>query len=472
MKNAFGLFVLAFSFNFCMAQNIGINATGALPDPKSMLDIASTNTGLLIPRMTTAQRDAITSPPNGLQVYNITTNKLDIYRNSQWESVAFTNPLNNLVFVYSLADLPAASGTAIVLDATKMYVFSGIINISPYYLDLNGAGLRGTDPGKDGVMSTVSGAVLRSTAVSVFIENFAVIPVGGSTMAYDFTDATGTKYCNLFSGCSVVEIGIPSLGVGKVSGFKAITTMKNYWSCTDGIKITGNVGKFASAYNFVTGITAGAGIEFLSDLTIDDIDLSNNYFVYAGQTGIKINAGASVDRGRLTTNMFRGVATYIDGFNSYTPEWDMRQNTFIPNSRAFSSIYMNNNNTVTPLTIVSNFYKIEGATTVIKEQRFIAANNRITYIGKLGIEAKVLVIIGAKAPATSSDFSIAIAKNGVVIATPNGSMAASTNGQSFQITLATEIDMLPGDYIEVFIRTNNNNASSITVEELQFSVTD
>ncbi|GCC50476.1 hypothetical protein SanaruYs_06910 [Chryseotalea sanaruensis] len=471
-KSLFTLLISCISL-LTIGQNIGINGTGALPDTKAMLDIVSTTSGLLIPRMTTTQRDAITSPPNGLQIYNITTNTHDIYRGTQWESMASINPGANLVYVYSLADLPSPSGGGITLDANKMYVFSGIVNISPNYLNLNGAGLRGTDPAKDGVMSSVSGGVLRSTGVSVFLENIAVIPFSAGTKAYDFTDATGTKYCNLFSGCSVVEIGVASLGVGQVSGFKATTIMKNYWSCADGIKVTGTVDKFASAYNFITGIASGGkGIEFLSGLTINDIDLSNNYFIYTGQTGVKVNAGATIDRGRMTTNMFRGVTTYITGFDSYTPEWEMRQNTNIPNSRAFSSLYMNNNATSTSLPVVSTFYKIAGTTTPLNEKRFTASNNRLTYNGKDAIAGKILVIIGVKAPSNNSDFSIAIAKNGTAISIPNGSMAATNANQSFQITLETEVDLNTNDYIEVFIRKNNTNTSSITVEELQFRITD
>ncbi len=472
MKKLLTVAILLLLVGTISAQNIGINATGAMPDSKAMLDISSTATGLLIPRMTTAQRNAITSPPNGLQIFNITTNTIDVYRNTQWEAVSFTNPGTNLVLVYSLADLPTPSGSSITLDATKMYVVSGMVNISPYYLNLNGAGLRGTDPGKDGIMSSVAGGVLRSTDVSVFMENIAVIPMSGTTKGYDFADATGTKFCNLFSGCSVVEIGIPSLGVGQVSGFKVITVEKNYWSCADGIKITGNVGKFVSLLNFITNINAGQAIEFLAGLTINDIDLSNNYFIYSGQTGIKLNAGATVLRGRMTTNMFRGVGTYLNGFDSYTPGWQMVSNTDIPNSRAFSFLYMNSNTTATSLPVTNTYYKIAGTSTVVKQQKFSATNNKLTYVGREGITGKVMVIIGARAPANSSDFSIAIAKNGVVIATPYGSMAPSINNQSFQISFVTEVDLATNDYIEVFIRTNNGNTSTITIEEMQFRVTD
>lgn len=55
--------------------------------PSSILDISSTTSGLLIPRMTTAQRDAITSPATGLQVYNLTTNTLNYYNGTSWQAV-------------------------------------------------------------------------------------------------------------------------------------------------------------------------------------------------------------------------------------------------------------------------------------------------------------------------------------------------------------------------------------------------
>lgn len=209
-----------------IAQSVGINADGSLPDSNAILDISSTTHGLLIPRMTTIQRDAIASPPLGLQVFNITTTTMDVYRSTGWASIAYTQPVTNLVYISSLADLPVPVGNSILLVATKMYIFSGFVDISPNYLELNGAGLRGTDPGKDGVMSTVSGGVLRSTNVSVFISDLAVIPASGATKAYDFSDTTGIKFCNLFSGCSVVEIGIPSLGVGQISDLKRSQLLK------------------------------------------------------------------------------------------------------------------------------------------------------------------------------------------------------------------------------------------------------
>ncbi|MES1216058.1 MAG: hypothetical protein ABUT20_11120, partial [Bacteroidota bacterium] len=62
--------LIAFLFSFLMyGQNVGINADGSAPDNSAMLDIKSTNKGLLIPRMTQSQRDLISSPSIGLMIY-------------------------------------------------------------------------------------------------------------------------------------------------------------------------------------------------------------------------------------------------------------------------------------------------------------------------------------------------------------------------------------------------------------------
>ncbi|MCX6158313.1 MAG: hypothetical protein NTY74_10090 [Ignavibacteriae bacterium] len=59
-----------FTLNSALPQ-VAINTDGAQPNTKSILDVASTSLGVLLPRMTEAQRTAITSPPQGLLVFQI-----------------------------------------------------------------------------------------------------------------------------------------------------------------------------------------------------------------------------------------------------------------------------------------------------------------------------------------------------------------------------------------------------------------
>jgi len=68
MKNFLLLWLILFSFQ-TFAQ-VGINATGAAPTASAMLDVSSTNKGILIPRMTTIQKNAIPNKVEGLMVYD------------------------------------------------------------------------------------------------------------------------------------------------------------------------------------------------------------------------------------------------------------------------------------------------------------------------------------------------------------------------------------------------------------------
>ena len=60
------------------AQNIAINTTGNVPDASAMLDITSSTQGLLTPRMTTAQMNAIALPATGLLVYNTSLSVFEV----------------------------------------------------------------------------------------------------------------------------------------------------------------------------------------------------------------------------------------------------------------------------------------------------------------------------------------------------------------------------------------------------------
>lgn len=62
---------------------VGVAAT----DAAAAVEVVSTTQGVLLPRMTTAQRNAITSPPDGLVLYNSTLNKVQARANGAWVSL-------------------------------------------------------------------------------------------------------------------------------------------------------------------------------------------------------------------------------------------------------------------------------------------------------------------------------------------------------------------------------------------------
>lgn len=55
------------------------------PDPSAILDIKSNQKGVLLPRMSSAQRLAIVNPASGLQVYDNDRQCLMIYKSGTWD---------------------------------------------------------------------------------------------------------------------------------------------------------------------------------------------------------------------------------------------------------------------------------------------------------------------------------------------------------------------------------------------------
>lgn len=76
---------LATTATFKANGNVGFGTT--TPSASAILDLTSTTKGSLIPRMTTTQRDAISSPATGLQVYNTTVSALQYYTGSIWSGI-------------------------------------------------------------------------------------------------------------------------------------------------------------------------------------------------------------------------------------------------------------------------------------------------------------------------------------------------------------------------------------------------
>jgi hypothetical protein len=84
MKKLITLIISCLMITSTTFSQIGINATGNPPAASAMLDVYSTDKGLLIPRMTTSQRTSILSPADGLIVYDTDLGSMCINRWGTW----------------------------------------------------------------------------------------------------------------------------------------------------------------------------------------------------------------------------------------------------------------------------------------------------------------------------------------------------------------------------------------------------
>jgi uncharacterized protein (TIGR02145 family) len=85
---------------FSATAQVAINTDGSPPDGSAMLDVKSNSKGVLIPRMTKAQRNAIESPHTSLLVYQTDSPEgYYYYSDSSW--VKMTKPCGESVFIAS-----------------------------------------------------------------------------------------------------------------------------------------------------------------------------------------------------------------------------------------------------------------------------------------------------------------------------------------------------------------------------------
>ncbi len=88
MRKRILLFVFTFLAGICIQAQVAINTDGGEPDGSAMLDVQSTEKGMLIPRLTTVERTAIATPATGLMVYDTDESSFYFYNGSEWGKIS------------------------------------------------------------------------------------------------------------------------------------------------------------------------------------------------------------------------------------------------------------------------------------------------------------------------------------------------------------------------------------------------
>lgn len=73
--------------NVGMSNGLYLGSVSTSPAASAKLEISSTTQGLLIPRLTTTEQTAISSPANGLTIYNTDSSDYVVYKSSAWRLI-------------------------------------------------------------------------------------------------------------------------------------------------------------------------------------------------------------------------------------------------------------------------------------------------------------------------------------------------------------------------------------------------
>jgi len=150
------LTILNLNLNLNLKSQVAVNTSGNAADASAMLDVSSTDKGILIPRMTLAKRDLIDSPVPGLLIYQTdNTPGFYFYDGSAWVVVG-----DGATSINSLYD-GKTGGHSVFLGNNSGTVDDGSDNwntgIGEGVLPVNTAGSYNTVVGDRGMQSNETG---------------------------------------------------------------------------------------------------------------------------------------------------------------------------------------------------------------------------------------------------------------------------------------------------------------------------
>lgn len=306
MKIVYTFFLLLFA-TLSFGQ-VSVSSTAATPDESAMLDVISTDKGMLIPRMTQMQKTEITLPAKSLLIYQ--TDEVEgFYFNAgtgvapDWQMLggedlilSSRTPISTIPFTitdpgsYYLTD--HLSGTAGIMIAT-----------SHVTIDLNGY-----------TITAAGGASGDGIVASAVIENVKVM--NGSTIGWPDkgVDLRNADYCQV-SNISSQNNGGDGIECGDHAQVNNCIVSGNAF---DGIDLAnyGTVSSCLTSGNVDNGIELGEnckviysnsnnnngnGIEGQKYTSIADCTLTDN-----ADSGVVVNAGSNISNTIASTNTQSG----------------------------------------------------------------------------------------------------------------------------------------------------------------------
>jgi hypothetical protein len=277
-------------------SGVSINTTGANPHASAMLDVQSNTKGILIPRMTSAERTAIASPLKGLLVFDNITSSFWFYNGTAWEQASLNNQwaVNGSSISYSGGRVGIGTNNPQARMAVDSSLMVDQSNSNQGFLD-KGALYFGSDKKVGIIRSFLTGSAGRS-GLGFFTNSIR-------RMTIDSTGQVGIGTINPLQALHVSGNTYLSgyLGIGSSMPDYAFENLHGYNYMFYGL----GVGTVPNSTYLLDVGTGSSNSRFRGDVSISsDLTVSNNLLV---NNNLQVNNNGVVD-GSLTVNNGKGVA--------------------------------------------------------------------------------------------------------------------------------------------------------------------
>lgn len=449
------------------------------PHASSVLDVSSTTQGMLTPRMTTVQRTAISTPADGLMVYDTDLKSFYHYNSAiaSWNVInsattgrsKFKRIKSTDVLATVLAtELAAGSGAKYVLDSSTYYEINGTITLN-FPIDLNNAYISGQDANEDKLVRTSGN--LFDGALGGSIRNVTIQVTGGGKVF----NLSGANTQNLIIRDSVIA---GCSNVGSITGFGLVfVSIVQYISNSTGIiydsidkLLISNAAWFSTnsgTYEKLQGtfglVQKQGGFSEVSGTSVG-FDVSSNPTITGDAVMETVVFTGTVSTGKYVNGYTVGSYT---GYN-FNNKWNIRCSGIPSESDAVSVGDINFNYPVgsgAATTLSGTPVKLAGVTTSNNLYRFSrgSADNKLQYLGTKKRFFRVSGSASFQSNATSTVYVFYVARNGVVVNQSKVYVSSNSTVDILAVPIEAIVEMSSNDYIEVFAERFSGSGNILTV---------
>ncbi|WP_292949310.1 cell wall anchor protein [Olleya sp. UBA1516] len=470
LKISIVLIVVFISVNFQAVAQVGIGTLS--PDASAMLEVNSTEKGMLAPRMTSAQRIAISNPAEGLLVFDTDINVFYFYDGNVWTALKAEIKRSNYKLVKDISDLAdelvSGGGSKYVLNENYLYEINGNINFD-FPVDLNGAYVSGRDTGEDALVNN-SGATFFSGSKG---GHFKDIVIRGNNQQVFNISGSGTE--NLIA-YSLVIVGASSVGT-----FNNLNTfyfeVLQVLGTGDGISAS-NISNYYMDKVFWTDGNSGTFLKFSG--IFSNLQIANGRVVVdSGETGIDVSSNPTINiSASIAQVSFTGGGSRLKGYteNTYAgykfnSNWDVDATglQLETDDASIGDIHLESpigSGFQTDFTSIGSGVptKLEGLSYSNNLFRFSAPiNNRLVYDGVKTRSFQISSSISFQGDNNSSIYIFYIAKNGVVQNDSKVYRQVGSNNDVGAVSVVGSVKLDQGDYIEVWAERYSGAGSLLLV---------
>lgn len=480
---------LCLALSVSVTSQVGINTT--TPDASSVLDLSSTNKGLLAPRMTTAQRLAIAAPADGLIVYDTTLKLFHYYvgSNASWSPIgsSVTGRSNfkrikstDVLSTVLASELAAGGGTRYVMNSNTLYEINGQVEFD-FPIDINNSYIHGLDTNDD-IITRPTGNIFEG-ATGGSIRSVTLRATGGSVFNLNAT----TSQNLIFRDCVVTG----SSSVGTVSGFGLVfLSIVQFTGNTNGITynnisqlLLSNLGWFSN--------NSGTYERFTGTFSLIEKQGGFCHVESASATGFDVStSGLTVGSGILESVVFTGTNTagYVKPYTTGTSAGYNFTNNWIVRSSGIPT--ESDNNAVGDFTVdyavgtgigvsfntsnPSNIVKIGTASSVSTSSNLFrfttdGVPNRLKYVGKNRRIFQITGSVSFQVPAAGT-YILYIAKNGTVLSQSKIYGRGSAVNDIVVIPINGTTELLNNDYVEIYAQRYSGSNGDIIVPNMSITI--